>query len=383
MLRPLLLATMLAQGAAGPSEAPPWPSAETVLQKVGVTRGICVLLGDSPETLALELAKASELVIYAQLERDADVEAARRILHQAGLYGKRVYIEKGSLRRVHLADNTADAVVAVSPDAETAAAEALRVLRPYGKALLGAKELIKPPSGGVDDWSHPYHGPDNNPQSRDQLARAPYLTQFLAAPRFAPVPQVAVASGGRVFKAFGNIAFHKREEPLLETLVAFNGYNGTVLWRRKLSPGFMIHRNTMIATPEVLYLGDDESCKRIDATSGESIDEIAPPAAAVGGTFWKWMAMDDGILYALIGEQEEKDPQARWKRRTSGWPWSRMSKGYNQAENRWGYGRHLHAIDPETKRVVWSHREDEPVDSRALCMKSGRLFLHRPEARPA
>ena len=131
---------------------------------------------------------------------------------------------------------------------------------------------------GIDDWSHPYHGPDNNPQSRDQIARGPYLTQFLADPRYAPLPQLAVAAGGRVFKAFGHIAFKEREEPWLDTLAAFNGYNGTLLWRRAIPAALMVHRNTLIATPTTLYFGDDQSCKVIDAATGEMRDEIAPPA---------------------------------------------------------------------------------------------------------
>ena len=64
---------------------------------------------------------------------------------------------------------------------------------PGGKALLGAKTVVKPLPKGLDDWSHPYHGPDNNPQSTDQLARAPYLTQFIAYPKFCPSPAVTVA----------------------------------------------------------------------------------------------------------------------------------------------------------------------------------------------
>ena len=89
----------------------------------------------------------------------------------------------------------------------------------------------------MDDWSHPYHGPDNNPQSKDQVALAPYLTQFLAEPRYAPLPQVTVGSAGRVFKGFGHVAFKPREEAYLNTLVAFNGYNGTILWKRDLIAG--------------------------------------------------------------------------------------------------------------------------------------------------
>ena len=197
-------------------------SADTLLNKIGVSRGICVVLGDTKLELALELARKSELLIYVQLPKATDVEKARQAADAAGLYGTRIYVEKGALTSLYLADNLADVLIAVGEAAKIAESEALRILRPEGKALLGGKELIKSFPPGVDDWSHPYHGPDNNPQSKDRIARAPYLTQFLTDPRYAPVPQVAVASAGRVFKAFGHVAFKKREEPYLNKLIAFN-----------------------------------------------------------------------------------------------------------------------------------------------------------------
>jgi hypothetical protein len=271
-------------------------SADAALGKIGVSRGICVVLGDTKLDLALELARKSQLLIYVQLPEAEDAEKARRAADVAGLYGTRVYVEKGALTDLHLADNLADALIAVGETTGLPEAEALRVLRPEGKALLGQRELIKPFPEGIDDWSHPYHGPDNNPQSEDRIARAPYLTQFLADPRYAPVPQVAVASAGRVFKAFGHVAFKRREEPYLNKLVAFNGYNGTILWERDLPPGMMVHRNTFIAAPTTLYVGDDSSCKTIDTMTGELKDEIIPPVEVAGGTFWKWMALEDGVL---------------------------------------------------------------------------------------
>ncbi|MHC4656302.1 MAG: outer membrane protein assembly factor BamB family protein [Planctomycetota bacterium] len=348
-----------------------------VLEKIGVTRGICVVLGDTKCELALKLSSHSELLIYVQLPREKDVEAARKTVDAAGFYGTRIFVEKGDLTRLHLADNIADALVAVGDATGISTAEALRVVRPQGKALLGRKVLTKPFPKGMDDWSHPYHGPDNNPQSQDQIARAPYLTQFLAGPRYAPVPQVAVSSAGRVFKAFGHVAFKNREEPLLNKLVAFNGYNGTVLWKRDLTEGVMIHRNTMIATPRILYVGDDKSCKLIDTATGRLMDEIVPPTKRAGGTFWKWMALEDGVLYALIGEQEQRDPTKRWQRKNHGWPWNPISKGFNQPEHPWGFGRNILAIEPKSKKVLWSHREDEPIDSRAMCMKNGRMYIFR------
>jgi len=205
---------------------------DAILERIGVSRGICVVLGDPKCELALQLARESELLIYAQFPRAEDMETACRVTDAAGLYGTRIFIEKGPLTRLHLADNLADALIAVGEATGISESEAIRVLHPQGKAILGRKELIKPFPEGVDDWSHPYHGPDNNPQSKDRIARAPYLTHFLSDPRYAPVPQVAVASAGRVFKAFGHLAFKVREEALLNTLVAFNGYNGTMLWKR-------------------------------------------------------------------------------------------------------------------------------------------------------
>ena len=345
-----------------------------ILERIGVTRGICVVLGDRKCELALELARQSELLIYVQLQDAKDVENARRIADEAGFYGRRIFVEKGALAKIHLADNLADAVVVVG---KAPKAEVLRVLRPKGKALLGREVLVKPFPEGVDDWSHPYHGPDNNPQSEDTVIRAPYLTHFLSEPRYAPMPQVAVASAGRTFKAFGHVAFKTREEPFLNKLVAFNGYNGTMLWQRDLAEGVMIHRNTMIATPTTLYVGDDKSCKLIDTATGELKDEIVPPVEKAGGTFWKWMALEDGVLYALMGQQEQRDPTRRWRRELHGWPWNPISKGFNQPEHPWGFGRNVLAIDPKTKKVLWSYREDEPVDSRAMCMKNGRIFTFR------
>lgn len=350
-------------------------NAKAILSRIGAARGICVLPGDSRCQLALELARNSELTLYVELAGFEDVEAAARAADAAGLYGTRIHVQKGTPGRIGLADNVADAVVMPGDSRATPKAEVLRVLRPGGKAIVGQAEWTKPFPEGMDDWSHHYHGPDNNPQSLDRLARAPYLTQFIAEPRYGPAPQAAVASAGRIFMAFGHVAWHQREEPWLNTLIAMNGFNGTVLWTRPLTPGIMVDRSTMIATPTVLYLADEKSCKLIDAATGEIKDEIAPPAELSGGTFWKWMALEDGVLYALIGEAEPQDPVARWGSVQHGWPWGGISKGYNAADYRWGFARTLLAIDPKTKEVLWHHREDPPIDSRSLCMKNGRIYF--------
>jgi outer membrane protein assembly factor BamB len=188
---------------------------------------------------------------------------------------------------------------------------------------------------------------------------------------------VAVAAGGRVFKAFGHIAFKEREEPWLNTLAAFNGYNGTLLWQRPIPAALMVHRSTLIATADRVYFGDDLSCKVLDAATGEPRGEITLPEGTAEGTFWKWMALENGVLYALIGGPEKRDPVIRAKSQNHGWPWDPLSPGFNQPEHDWGFGRTLVAIDPKTHKVLWQHQEKDAIDSRALCMKGSRLYAFR------
>jgi len=359
--------------------------AEAALERIGVEKGICAVVGlpnaDQPG-FVVELAKGSELVVYFQSPSADEVAAVREAADAAGLLGRRVFVGQGSLKSVHLADNLADAVlVSASNRGEADEAEILRVLHPEAKAILGDRQIVKPLPEGIDHWSHVYHGPDNNPQSTDQVARAPYLTQFLGEPMFVPMPEVSVAAGGRVFRAFGHIAHKANQNAMLNTLVCVNGYNGTILWKRALKEGFMIHRNTMIATPDTLYLADDESCKLIDARTGRVEDQIVIPQGVADGPVWKWMALEDGVLYALIGGEEVRPATQRSDVPGMGhWPWG-MWQGhdYSDPKTNFGFGRTFVAIDPKTKKILRSHQEEEYLDSRGVTMKSGRIYFYAPE----
>ncbi|MHC4179692.1 MAG: PQQ-binding-like beta-propeller repeat protein, partial [Planctomycetota bacterium] len=354
------------------------------MERIGIRRGVCVVLGlpdQGRASFVTDGARGSELRVYFQSPEPREVAAVRRAAEAAGLLGNRVFVDAGDFGRVHLADNLAGAVLA-PPSAARAAGrkEILRVLHPQGKAIVGDREIIKPFPNGIDSWSHPYHGPDNNTQSTDQLARAPYLTQFLADPKFCPMPEVSVAAGGRVFRAFGHIAHKANQNAMLNTLICANAYNGTILWTRALPEGFMIHRNTMIATPEILYLADHRSCKLIDAATGEVADEITVPEGVSDGPVWKWMAISDGVLYALVGAKEvEVSTQSSQTRGLGHWPWG-MWQGhdYKDPKTSFGFGRTFIAIESRTKKVLWTYRDEDYLDSRAVCMRGDRIYAYSP-----
>ncbi|MCA9019165.1 MAG: hypothetical protein KDA74_03420, partial [Planctomycetaceae bacterium] len=245
----LLVVTLSAAEKAEPKQELSQAAADR-LEKLPSQKGICVILGLPPEkqgSVLIEMIRNSEFQIFFQSDTATDVALVRQLAEQNGFLGNRIFAEHGPIQSLALASNLADVIIVEkTAEQQVSQTELLRVLRPQAIAYLSKQELKKPIPSGNDYWNHPYHRPDNNPQSTDQNARSPYRTQFLADPKFSPMPEVSVAAGGKVFKAFGHIAHKENQNAILNTLMCINAYNGTILWKRPLSEGFMIHRNTMI-----------------------------------------------------------------------------------------------------------------------------------------
>ncbi|QDU96058.1 outer membrane protein assembly factor BamB family protein [Lignipirellula cremea] len=351
--------------------------------RLDLERGIVAVIGlpDGDLQYPIDLAAGNELTFYVQLDDAAQARQLREQADAAGLLGGRLVVEVGGPQSIHLAANVADAVfVHTSPAKSPSDAVVLHVLRPGGVARHADRELVKESPAGTDDWSHPYHGPDNNPQSQDQLVKGAFRTQFIGYPKFSPMPEQSVIAGGRIFKAMGHIAHKANQNDMLNTLLCINAYNGVVLWRRPLPAGFMIHRNTMIATEDALLLGDHESCKVIDARTGKVREEITIDPELTDGPVWKWMALRDNVLYGLVGNLEiQVDTQKSDRRGLGHWPWG-MWKGHDYADPRtaFGYGRTLVAIDMTTKKLLWNYRDEEFLDARAVCMNRENLYLFTP-----
>jgi outer membrane protein assembly factor BamB len=357
---------------------------QTAAAKLDVRKGIVAVLGFSAAdaTAIVKLASKDGPRVYFQSADAVAVNAVRVTAEQADLLTVKVSADQGLLSWIHLSENLADGVLVAQAAADQVSdAEVLRVLRPRGIAIIGSRKLVKSVPDGIDDWSHPYHGPDNNPQSNDQLVKGAFQTQFIADPKFSPMPEQTVIAGGRIFKAMGHIAHKANQNEMLNTLLCINAYNGTILWRRPLPEGFMIHRNTMIATEDSLYLGDHESCKVIDARTGETTREIKIGEDISDGPTWKWMGMQDDVLFALVGNLEIKVETMRSSRRGLGhWPWG-MWKGHDYKDPRtaFGHGRTFVALDRKTGKQLWHYRDDEFLDARAVCMKNDKIYVCSPE----
>lgn len=390
-------------------------TASHVRGATGIFRGICTLLGgDDGEflgRLAVELGWDDGFLVHVWADRDDVVEQARKIAADEGLHGRSVIVEKGNPERLPYADSTVDIVVASAPgesSGKVSLKEVLRVLRPGGKALLAsvvsaaslekwleAEEIsgasmhraddrfwatvTKPRPAGEGDWSHIEHGPDNNPVAEDALIKAPYMTKWLGQPYYIAMPAITVAASGRIFLATGHIAHHQREEAWLNTLIARNGYNGTILWKRKLPDGYLVHRSAFVATGDNFHMidADGSGCLVLDAETGEERGRIDLPSRRGQ---WKWMAIQDGILLALVGSKKDPPETTIIRRKGTGWSWGELSKGYYPQRVPWGFGEKIVAFDLESRKVLWQHTEKTPVDSRGMVIGGGRTFYYCPDA---
>ena len=328
-----------------------------------------------------DLLAKTDLILYFQSNDPRQIMALRASADDKGVLGNRIFVAFEETSTVHLADNIADALyVSETASQRISDDELLRVVHPNASIHDRERVLRKPVPLGVDNWSHPYHGPDNNPNSTDQLVKGDLRTQFLGFPKFSPMPEQTVVAGGRMYKAMGHIAHKANQNESLNTLLCINAYNGTILWRRSLPEGFMIHRNTMVATEDALYLGDNESCKVIDGETGELRDEYVIKLEQADGPVWKWMAIRNGVLFGLVGNQEVKVDTKKSARRGLGhWPWGMWDgHDYENLKTAFGFGRTLVAIDLDTGKVRWNKSHAEFIDARSVCMSGQQIFYYCP-----
>ena len=389
---------------------------DALLKVGGQEKGVCAILG-CDEEVPIEFARASELLIHVRDPDEPAIAQLRSAADSAGFDIRRLAAEVGGLDQLPYTDNMIDVLVITRASEqrldELSSNEVLRVLRPKGIAIVGkavrsrgadiaperlqtwlskssaldlSNELLsglgtwvvlqKPEVEGTGEWTHWTNTPDNNPVSDDRVIKAPYLTQFMAGPLYIGMPSITTAAGGRTFLAIGHISHHEREWETLHRLIARNGYNGTVLWERKLPDGYMVHRSAFIATPDQFFMIDGHRSLILDPATGDEIGEVRIPE--IDGA-WKWMVKVGDTLYALLGPDEPGVETIKGDRTFGGWSWADLSPEYYGQKLPLGYGDTVVAYDLKNKEVRWHYKDESPIDSRAMAFQGGKLYLFCPE----
>lgn len=391
----------VAEAAAGApaAEARVQQAAEAILALAPEARkGYAVVCGTQTGELAVELARRTDMKVYALASDAARAAAARRRADAAGLGGGRVVALEWPGDRIPFTQYVADLVVSETavldgkPDGS--AAEMARIAKPVrGRVVIGwpGKEgaaalkgwiggtplapaaveegakgswavFTQPALKGGKSWTHQYGNPGGTGSSEDELVRAPLRVQWYGGPgaeRFVDRHYwgaAPLALDGRMFVCS------------YDDVTAYDVYNGAALWTYPLKNATRAHvadvPSNVAVSEEGFFVAVDEKCTRLDPVTGRVLATYTVPAADDGGRrMWGYVAVSDGVL---VGS------------RTLGYvPMEQWPKSRGEQVPLWLCSDVLFAVDIASGKLLWTHkaewfRHNNPV------IGEGAVFVSHP-----
>ncbi len=357
-------------------------AAETIVKETGIKKGYCLVLGCGTGRLAYELAKRTDLTIYGVEADAAKVEAARRALDAAGLYGSRICMDRFDPKAIGYSDYFANLVVSeeavVSGKLTASAEEAYRMLKPCGGVMLvgqpaGAPSKLSEATleswvksadlegckitaeqgvwarldrgmiEGAGQWTHQYGDAGNTASSTDTAVECPLSLLWYGEPGPDMVPSrharnvAPLSIGGRVYLQGIN------------RIMCFDAYNGVMYWEKEIQGAYRVgssHEASNIACDDKsLFVATGPQCLRLDAQTGETLTTFEMPVVREDGkkANWAYLAVVDGVLYG-------------------------------SAATRGQYADVVFAYDTKTAKLLWQHKGNN-VRNNTIAISDGRMFF--------
>ncbi len=369
-------------------------AARSILDQTGIRRGYCLVLDCRTGQLALELARQSELMIYATSPNADSVAAARKALDAAGVYGTRVYVEQWPADKLPCADYFANLVVSegavAGGDLPAAPAELFRVLKPLGgtafvgqpaggsggrtldaaavgRWLAAAKlpgaevvsrdgawaKIVRGPIAGAGSWTHQYGEPGNTGCGDDRALKGPLEVLWFGDP--GPGSMV-----NRHLRAVAPLAIEGRMFVQGENvLMAYDAYNGLRLWQREMPGAIRTNASSdssnLAANRGALFVAVEGQCLRLEPATGKTAKTYdLPPAADGKPRRWGYLAATEKLLYG------------------SGSP-----AVANLARNPWAAvttSNTLFALDIASGKLAWSY-QGQRIPHNAIAIADGKVLL--------
>ncbi|HUU92375.1 MAG TPA: PQQ-binding-like beta-propeller repeat protein, partial [Phycisphaerae bacterium] len=338
----------------GPRQVTPkrytWSGKET--QSEDMAKGYALIwgIGTGRQTEKMARQPGHRLIV---VDPDADkVDAFRRRLDAAGLYGTRVSVHAGDPVSFPFPPYLASLIVSEDLDAagftkgEAFVARVYRALRPYGgvadlpvpsekhktfsasvKAadLLGATvtatgnriELKRAgPLPGAADWTHPQADAANSFVCADTHVRGPLALLWFGGSMDLLFPDwdythschpIALVVGGRMFIQ------------VRQTLSAADVYTGRLLWQvtlPRLEQGFYPYA----AAQDAVYVACGATLVRIDTATGETLARFRPPEGC--GERWESFRLWGDSLFSRFGNRfaaiDRRSGSLRWSHEAAG-----------------------------------------------------------------
>lgn len=379
--------------------------AAALVARARTTGGVACVLGSSSGDLAVEMARQSSLVVAALYATQTEVDAARTDADDAFMLGRRVYADVGTAQDIPFADNYVDLLVIVGATDDGLASlpqsEILRVLTPFsGVAVIGNAgsgltqgalqtwvdgfgvpqsgvasdahglwaTIRRPALPGSDDWTHRFHGSDNNPLSTDTAYSYPHVTQWKGKPYHdvGAKAEFHVANGRLVVMSKDPGAWNNQIKQNL--FYARNFYNGEVLWRRDLPFKYLTGNGAMVLSGDSLLMCLGKGIGVLDAANGGELGRIA--LDNVQGCA-KWIGLTDGVAVVLAGGSDCSldfpDPQTITSKM--------IQDSCFYADKPVKKGTEIAAYDLATGTTLWRHVEAQPIDIRFIAAHNGAVYF--------
>ncbi len=227
-----------------------------ILKSTGVHGGLIVHLGCGDGKTTASLSTGAGFLVQGLDTSGKNVAAARNHVRSIGL-GGRISIDVFDGRRLPYADDIVTLVL-IEPGLQVSTEEIARVFSPRGIVLFrgpapafpgwtkplvaGWTAYCKPVPDDIDEWTHYYQGPHNNPAANDSRVGFPRHLQWDAAPDWAHHHQATrgieciVSARGRLFYLVSEGEASMGDTlPERWVLVARDAFNGVILWKRAVA----------------------------------------------------------------------------------------------------------------------------------------------------
>ena len=172
----------------------------------------------------------------------------------------------------------------------------------------------------------------------DDIARCPFTLAFVCGPSTSVGKgNLQAMSSGLFVLRWGGL----RDQRGPQRIQAFSGYNGSLLWDRKLESS---KGHGLVVVGDHVFLVDGKVLKCLSALNGEVVWHALPNEVSKEMVRWTYFACDSGILVAGL---------------------SRKPKGFSTHE--------LVAMNPADRTVLWRGTPASPAN--AMVIGGQRVFL--------
>ena len=372
----------------GPEETEPYKAnplvtrgVEEILRTTRIREGYCLDLGCGDGQLAYELAKRTDLTIFAVDNDRAMVREARRKLAAAGFYGDRVTVHYAPLQDTGYPQYFANLIVsarALEEELEPQVIEEVsRLQRPYGGEIclgkVGELELTKRGAlAGAGSWTHQYSNPANTVSSDDALVKGKlgilwFRDVGLELPQRHGRGPAPLFHEGRLF--------HEG----LDEIRAIDAYNGRQLWSYQISGVLKAYDGDHLmgtsgtgsnycVTGDGVFARHRDFCVRIDARSGQPLGEFKVPGKrSERDNVWGYIASDSGRLY---GSRADSAHVVTYRYKQGG----DMRQQLTESDLFFAY-------DVASGKLLWQYRARHSIRHNAIAIGQRYVYLiDRPQA---